>query len=51
LSFPILITSSPSGVVSFMWMVTVKTLWLRLERLFSSVSAVRRLLVPRSRTW
>ncbi len=26
-------------------------LWLRLERLFSSVSAVRRLLVPRSRTW
>ncbi len=26
LSFPILITSSPSGVVSFMWIVTVKTL-------------------------
>jgi hypothetical protein len=26
LSLPILMTSSPSGVVSFMWIVTVNTL-------------------------
>jgi hypothetical protein len=34
-----------------MWIVIVNTLWLRLDRLFSSVSAVRRLAVPRSSTW
>lgn len=43
-------TSSPSGVVSFMWIVIVKTLCERLERLFRLVSAVLRLAVPRSNT-
>lgn len=36
---------------TFMWMVMEKMEWERLERLLSSVAAVRRLAVPRSRTW
>ena len=51
LSFPILMMSSPSAVASFRWIVMVKTLCERLDRLLSSVAAVRRLAEPRSRTW
>jgi hypothetical protein len=50
LSFPTFTTSSPSGVVSFMWMVTLKTECERDERLLRSVSAVRRFAVPLSKT-
>jgi len=49
-SLPTLTTSSPAAVVSFIWMVMVKMLCERLERLLSRVAAVRRLAVPRSST-